>query len=92
MFDFTAFSRRADHGGLKRLCVAHLAQGGHLWPGDEETWRKTMQTVMKFALALALAGGVALTALSLTGATAGPRDHQCIPQYDTSGAQTAPYC
>jgi hypothetical protein len=53
-----------------------------------------MQTVMKYALALAVAGGVALgvTALSFTGATAGPRDHQCIPQYDTSGAQTAPYC
>jgi hypothetical protein len=53
-----------------------------------------MQTVMKFALALALAGGVALsvTAVSLTGATAAPRDQQCIPQYDSSGAQTAPYC
>jgi hypothetical protein len=76
-------------------CALHTwSKAPICWPGDEETWRKTMQTVMKFALALALAGGVALsvTALSLTGATAGPRDQQCIPQYDSSGAQVAPYC
>jgi hypothetical protein len=47
----------------------------------------------KLAIALALAGGVALgaVAVSLTGATASFAQ-QCIPHYDTSGAQTAPYC
>ena len=47
----------------------------------------------KVAIALALAGGVALgaVAVSLTGATASFAQ-QCIPHYDSSGAQTAPYC
>ena len=47
----------------------------------------------KLAIALALAGGVALgaVAVSLTGATASFAQ-QCIPHYDSSGAQTAPYC
>jgi hypothetical protein len=47
----------------------------------------------KFAIALALAGGVALgaVAVSLTGATASFAQ-QCTPHYDSSGAQTAPYC
>ncbi len=50
-------------------------------------------TVTKLAIALALAGGVALSAaaVSLAGATASSAQ-QCIPHYDTSGAQTAPYC
>jgi hypothetical protein len=44
-------------------------------------------------LGLALAGGLALStvAVSLTGATASFAQH-CIPHYDSSGAQTAPYC
>jgi Spy/CpxP family protein refolding chaperone len=55
-------------------------------------------TMTKFAFALAVAGGVALSAAaaSLAGATASsaqPRwQSQCIPQYDSSGAQVAPYC
>jgi hypothetical protein len=50
--------------------------------------------VMKLAIALAVAAGVALgtTAGSLTGATAAFAQQQCIPHYDSSGAQTAPYC
>jgi hypothetical protein len=55
-------------------------------------------TVTKLAIALAVAGGVALSAaaVSVGGATASfaqsrPQS-QCIPQYDTSGAQMAPYC
>ena len=52
------------------------------------------KTVMKLAIALALAAGVALNvvAVSLTGATASSAQPQCIPHYDSSGAQTAPYC
>jgi hypothetical protein len=47
----------------------------------------------KFVLGLALAGGLALStvAVSLTGATASFAQ-QCIPHYDSSGAQAAPYC
>jgi hypothetical protein len=50
-------------------------------------------TVTKLALALAMAAGVALSAaaVSVTGATASFAQ-QCIPHYDSSGAQTAPYC
>jgi hypothetical protein len=50
------------------------------------------------AIALAVAGGVALgaAAVSLGGATASFAQAgylpQCIPQYDSSGAQMAPYC
>jgi hypothetical protein len=57
-----------------------------------------MKTTVKFALGkfvigLALAGGLALStvAVSLTGATASFAQ-QCIPHYDSSGAQAAPYC
>jgi hypothetical protein len=40
--------------------------------------------------ALGVAAALAMTAV--TSSHAGPRDSSCIPQYDTSGAQTAPYC
>jgi hypothetical protein len=60
---------------------------------------KNMQTtVTKLAIALAVAGGVVLSAaaVSLGGATASfaqwQPQSQCIPHYDSSGAQTAPYC
>ncbi|HEY6996196.1 MAG TPA: hypothetical protein VH397_21050 [Xanthobacteraceae bacterium] len=55
-------------------------------------------TVTKMAIALAVAGGVALSAAaaSMGGATASFAQAgylpQCIPQYDSSGAQMAPYC
>lgn len=50
--------------------------------------------VMKFAIVLGVAGGLALgaAAVSLTGASASFAQSQCIPQYDSSGAQMAPYC
>jgi hypothetical protein len=50
-------------------------------------------TVTKLAIALALAGSIALgtAAVSLGGATASFAQ-QCVPQYDSSGAQMAPYC
>ena len=49
-------------------------------------------TVTKIAIALAVASGVAFgaAAVSLTGAT--DSFAQCIPQYDSAGAQKAPYC
>jgi hypothetical protein len=51
-------------------------------------------TVMKFAIVLGVAGGLALgaAAVSLMGASASFAQSQCIPQYDSSGAQMAPYC
>jgi hypothetical protein len=56
-----------------------------------------MQTLMtRLALALAVAGGVALsaTAVSLTGAmpSLAQSQPQCIPHYDSSGAQRPRYC
>src|SRR5262245_49351709 len=41
-------------------------------------------------MTLGVAAVLAMTAV--TSSYAGPRDSSCIPQYDTSGAQTAPYC
>jgi len=67
--------------------------------GNKGKLEKNMQTtVTKLAIALAVAGGVALSAaaVSLGGATASfaqwQPQSQCIPHYDSSGAQTAPYC
>jgi hypothetical protein len=48
-------------------------------------------SMMKLAAALGLAGALALGAT--TASFAGPpHGSACIPQYDSSGAQTAPYC
>jgi hypothetical protein len=71
--------------------------------GNKGKLEKNMQTtVTKLAIALAVAGSVVLSAaaVSLGGATASfaqwqPQSQsqsQCIPHYDSSGAQTAPYC
>jgi hypothetical protein len=51
---------------------------------------KTM--TIKIAVALALLGALGTAAVTLTGASAVSAAEGCIPQYDTSGAQTAPYC
>ena len=48
-------------------------------------------SVMKFVTALSLLAGA--LALSLPSASfAQNRGNTCIPHYDSSGAQTAPYC
>jgi uncharacterized low-complexity protein len=50
--------------------------------------------MMKLAAALGLAGALALGAATASFAQ-NPnnyRDNGCIPQYDSSGAQKAPYC
>jgi hypothetical protein len=47
-------------------------------------------SVMKFVAALGVAGALALTAT--TASFAQNRGSNCIPQYDSSGAQKAPYC
>ena len=53
--------------------------------------RTTMKTrVMRYLGALGLGAALALSAA--TASFAGPHDPGCIPQYDTSGAQMAPYC
>jgi hypothetical protein len=46
--------------------------------------------VMKFLGAVGLAVMLATTAV--TSSYAQRHDPSCIPQYDTSGAQVAPYC
>jgi len=54
-------------------------------------WRTTMKTrVMRYLGALGLGAALALSAA--TASFAGPHDPGCIPQYDSSGAQMAPYC
>jgi hypothetical protein len=44
----------------------------------------------KYLGALGLASLLAITAV--TSSYARPHDPNCIPEYDTSGAQIAPYC
>jgi hypothetical protein len=44
---------------------------------------------MKYLMALGLA---TLLALSATTSSFAQRHPSCIPQYDSSGAQTEPYC
>jgi hypothetical protein len=46
--------------------------------------------LMSYLGALGIAA--ALAAAAVTSSYAGPRDPGCIPHYDTSGAQVAPYC
>jgi hypothetical protein len=75
-------------------CALHHAGSGANCGRVERAMETDMKTtVAKFAIALALAGGVALSAvaLSLGGSTASLA-HQCVPQYDSAGAQMAPYC
>ena len=53
--------------------------------------RTTMKTrIMRYLGALGL--GAALVLSAATASLAGPQDPGCIPQYDSSGAQMAPYC
>ena len=47
-------------------------------------------SLKKFVVALGIASALALTATSVSFAQS--RGNTCIPQYDSSGAQTAPYC
>jgi hypothetical protein len=52
---------------------------------------KLMQTSLtKFVAALGIASALALTVTSVSFAQS--RGNTCIPHYDSSGAQTAPYC
>jgi hypothetical protein len=46
--------------------------------------------VMRYLGALGLGAALALSVA--TASFAGPHDPGCIPQYDSSGAQAAPYC
>jgi hypothetical protein len=55
-----------------------------------------MQMVTRLALAFAVSGGVALSAAAVSLTVATPSfaqsQPQCIPHYDSSGAQRPPYC
>jgi hypothetical protein len=52
---------------------------------------KLMKTSLtKFVAALGIASALALTVTSVSFAQS--RGNTCIPHYDSSGAQTAPYC
>jgi hypothetical protein len=55
----------------------------------KELAMKSSVTIFVTALAL-LAGALALSLPSASFAQ--PRGNACIPHYDSSGAQTAPYC
>ena len=44
---------------------------------------------MRFLAALGIAGALVMSATSVSFAQ---RNTNCIPHYDSSGAQTAPYC
>jgi hypothetical protein len=44
---------------------------------------------MRFLAALGIAGALVM---SVTSVSLAQRNTNCIPHYDSSGAQTAPYC
>jgi hypothetical protein len=46
-------------------------------------------TVMKIAAALGIASALVM---SVTSVSFAQKNTSCIPHYDSSGAQTAPYC
>jgi hypothetical protein len=48
-------------------------------------------SLMNFVVAAAVGSALALSAVTASFAQWVP-DRTCIPQYDSSGAQTAPYC
>jgi hypothetical protein len=48
-------------------------------------------SLLNYVVAAALAAVVALGAATASFAQRA-QDRTCVPQYDTSGAQTAPYC
>jgi len=57
------------------------------------------KNVMKFVVALGLAGMFALTAANpsfaksrMQAAGESQRSQVCVPQYDSAGVQAAPYC
>jgi hypothetical protein len=58
---------------------------GHIQNGDS-----TMKSAaMRFLAALGIAGALVMAVTSVSFAQ---RNTNCIPHYDSSGAQTAPYC
>ena len=58
---------------------------GHIQNGD-----KAMKiAVMKFVAALGIASALVM---SVTSVSFAQKNTSCIPHYDSSGAQTAPYC
>jgi hypothetical protein len=70
--------------------LAHRVAGRDLAARNLVKRRPSMKPfIVKLVMAVAFA--LALPA-SATIASAQSRPPSCIPQYDTSGAQTAPYC
>jgi hypothetical protein len=50
-------------------------------------------SMMELAAALGLAGALTLSAATISFAqNPYSQNNRCIPQYDSSGAQKAPYC
>ena len=55
-----------------------------------KTSLKKITSVKKALATLGIAAALAMTATSFSFAQS--RGNSCIPHYDSSGAQTAPYC
>jgi hypothetical protein len=66
--------------------------GKHVQEGDMlmKTSLTKFTSVKKVLAALGIAGALALTVTTVSFAQS--RGNACIPHYDSSGAQTAPYC
>ncbi len=74
--------------GLRRP----FSGAGDEWGAEQKMERVMKAKAIKLAVAFALLGAFATgTAAFMLGGTA-PAAAGCIPQYDTTGAQIAPYC
>jgi hypothetical protein len=81
-----------DTGFRKKIMLQQPPFATHA-PRDvgHQQRRSKMNTLLaKFLGAIGLAAVLAVTAV--TSSYAQRHDPNCIPQYDTSGAQVAPYC
>jgi hypothetical protein len=74
-----------------KQCLRRMSRRAEAEPLLIDQRRPTMKTrVAKYLGALGL--GVVLALTAATSSFAQRHDPNCIPQYDSSGAQTAPYC
>jgi hypothetical protein len=67
-----------------------LGAFGHIRLGHVENGDSAMKSAaMRFLAALGIASALVM---SVTSVSFAQRNTNCIPHYDSSGAQTAPYC
>jgi hypothetical protein len=87
------YSSLSCHGSFKKLCVAHEAVARISAPrGRTQPNRRMIMQGSVRGLIAAAGMALAVTLSAVTAAFAQQAPNTCVPQYDNSGAQIAPYC